>query len=212
MKLSPSSTVPPVGLTIPITALMNVLFPLPFGPTMPTSFPPSATSDISCTTGTGPYPAMIPLMFSRALRPGEAVTPPADPLGETGLDLGEIGFNDLLVLSQLLHASLGRHPALDHYQHPRTEPIDDFEIVFDDQQRHVPPFVDVPDSLDQPIHHDWSDARHRLIQQQDLRIGHQGPGQLKQPLLAAAQVSGVLVGERQEAELLQQGARLDQQP
>src|SRR5580704_6673822 len=117
MDLPPTATVPPVGLTMPITALMKVLFPLPFGPTTLTSFPPSATSDIPLTTGTGPYPAMIPPTFSRAPALGDAVTLPAVPLGE-------IGFNDPLVLSQLLHVALGRHPALDHDEHFRTEPLD----------------------------------------------------------------------------------------
>lgn len=116
---------PPVGLTMPITALMNVLFPLPFGPTMPTIFPSPATTDISLTTGTAPYPAMSPLTFSRALGLRDGVTLPADPLGE-------IGFNDPLILSQILHVSLGCYPALDHYEHPRTEPIDDLEVVFYD--------------------------------------------------------------------------------
>jgi len=94
MDIPPKSTVPPVGFTMPMTALMNVLFPLPFGPTTPTIFPPSAISDISLTTGTGPYPATIPPMASRDPSLDDEVKLPADPLGE-------IGFNDPLVLSQL---------------------------------------------------------------------------------------------------------------
>ncbi len=44
------------------------------------------------------------------------------------------------------------------------------------------------------------DSGHRLVQQQQLGIGHQRSHDLDQPALAAAEVAGVLVGERLQAE------------
>ena len=46
-------------------------------------------------------------------------------------------------------------------------------------------------------------ARHRLVQQQDLRLGHQRAHDLNQSPLSAAEVAGVPIGQRQQAKLLQ---------
>ena len=47
------------------------------------------------------------------------------------------------------------------------------------------------------------DAGHRLVEQQHLGVGHQRPHDLDEPALAAAQVAGVAVGERRQAEALE---------
>src|ERR1700728_4148717 len=49
----------------------------------------------------------------------------------------------------------------------------------------------------------WMHARHRLVEQQHLRLCHQRAHDLDETALAAAEIAGVAVAERAEAEALE---------
>src|SRR6202165_6276745 len=64
------------------------------------------------------------------------------------------------------------------------------------------------DRLPERLRHDGTDPGGRLIEQDDLRLEHQGAGDLEQLLLAAGKILRRLVGERPQVHLLEARARL----
>lgn len=84
--------------------------------------------------------------------------------------------------------------------------LDDVEVVLDHEERGAALVPQADDVLGEPIDEGWVDPCHRLVENEQPRIGHHRPGELEEALLAAAQISGIVVAFLVEAEL---GQHLD---
>src|SRR5256885_8069089 len=121
-SMSPTVTVPSRTSTAPTTLLSRVLFPDPFGPTMETIRPGSASRDTPRTTGAPPYPATTPARRSEA------------PVRESSAD--KVGLHNLGTAAKRGHRSLGEHCSLGHDDDRVAELVHDGELVLDHHDRH----------------------------------------------------------------------------
>ena len=91
-----------------------------------------------------------------------------------------------------------------HHDHRIAELVHDGQLVLDHQDRHA-----LAAQRDQLVADPPGQVRvhpgHRLIEQQHAGLGHQRAHDLDQPALAAAQVTGVVVGQVVQAEPGQDG-------
>ncbi|MCY1244279.1 hypothetical protein D9M72_573440 [compost metagenome] len=99
------------------------------------------------------------------------------------------------------------HPPMRHDDDAVRKPHDQVHVVFDDEDRQ-PLGIERPDVADDLLEQRRIDAAGRLVQQNDLGIGHQQRGQVHQFLLAVGQVVPVLVGNAGDPEEIEDRHRL----
>src|SRR5215472_6600413 len=216
MSRLPKVTVPVMTGSLPVTALSKVDLPAPFGPITETTSPGPTLMLASETIAAAPYPAATSWRCrtggGRPASPGGWC--PAGLSGRRGGWPGapggglsdEVGIQYLPVGAYLGHGSLGDHPPLGHHDDRVAQPFHHGKLVLDHE--HGEPFtVQVEQVLLDPPGQGRVHPRHRLIEQQECRGGHQPAHQLQQAFLAAAEGSGVLVFLGGHVEACQQLAR-----
>src|SRR6266702_4697004 len=171
-------TVPALMRTTPTRLLSRVLLPEPLAPTSDTTSPGSACTVTPRITGSPPYPATTPATRSTAPRD----TRSAD----------KVSLHNVAPGPQLGHRPLGQDRALRHGHHGVAELVHDGQFVLDHD--HGQPLLGQRGELTaDPPGEVRVDARHRLVEQEHPRLGHQCAHDLHQPALAAAEVPGVAV-------------------
>src|SRR5215475_5937913 len=181
MTVSPISTRPEETRTIPTRPFSSVLLPDPFGPTIETTWPGSACTEIDRMTGSPPYPAVT---LSAAIR--WPVVTPAEGCARLA---DKVSLHHLGPVPQLSHCALGKHGAVGHHNDRVAELVHDGELVLDHEHRQ--PVTGKPDEhLADAVGELGMHARHRLVEQQHPRIGHQRAHDLDEPALPAAEVAG----------------------
>src|ERR1017187_10516698 len=186
----PCQMCPPRAATRPARVFSSVLLPDPFGPTTVTISPAPAEILTSLTTTDGPKPATID--SARTSGSGRSLA----------TSTSEVGIDDLLVGLELRHGALGEHRAARHHHHGLAELLDQAELVLDHEHRH-PLSPQFHEPVGDRQRERRADAGHRLVQQQQLRLGHQGPHELDEPPLTTAQGPGVVIRDVLEPEAAQ---------
>src|SRR5919112_1798364 len=102
----------------------------------------------------------------------------------------EVGFYHLRVLAHLGGRSLGDLLSVIQHRHPVGDAHDHPHLVLDEQHGDPAVLTETPDQVGQPgcllrVH-----PGSRLVQQQELRLGGQGPGYLQPPLVPVREVLG----------------------
>src|SRR6266571_5396468 len=168
------------GVRTPMIVLINVDLPAPFGPITVTISLLSTVPDTPWRISVSPYPAYS----SRNSR--SAMASPS-----------QVRVDHLRVRLDLVREALDETPALVHHDDPLAPLHDDVHVVLDQEERHptVPQVLDDGEDLPRERRVDAGD---RLVEEHELRLSHQGPCQLEQLLLAAAQVLRVLVAEPEQ--------------
>src|ERR1700691_5869370 len=113
MSVSPTVTEPPSTGTTPTSAFNNVDFPEPFGPTMETTFPGSASTSISWTMARPSYPAETDV--ARSIWPGVERSP------------DKVRLHHFFVRPQFGHRSLCQHAAFGEHDDRIAERVHDGE-------------------------------------------------------------------------------------
>src|SRR5918992_3243989 len=177
---------PSDGRFTPEIVFRVVVFPAPFPPISVTSSPSPTSREIPLTASIPPYRTRI--SFSSRSDPLRILIPrfrgPSTEIrlddSRIPLDLGRLPLGDLL-------------PVVEH-RHKVRDPHHHLHVVLDDQDRHalVP---DPGDELHQPPLLRGVPPRRRLVQEEELGLGGQGPGDLHPPLVSVGEVPGQLVGE-----------------
>src|SRR5450759_351886 len=104
----------------------------------------------------------------------------------------DISILHLLAGAKLAHPAFRENLSLSHHHHFAAEAIDRVERMLHKQQGKA--FARKPEEhVLELSRKTWAQARHRLVQQQELRPGHQRPHGFDGALLAAAQVARVVV-------------------
>ena len=93
-----------------------------------------------------------------------------------------------------------------HHEHPVADLVDHVHVVLDEQHR-AALVLELLDVLEQALLERRVHAGHRLVEHDQLRIGHQRPGHLEQLALTARQAAGELVAHVVEPEPLEQRRR-----
>src|SRR5580700_1761901 len=201
-------TVPALALMTPAIALSNVDFPAPLGPTTAVMAPRRARTLTFSTIGGPPYPAVSP-ETSRAATVGVSAGTGSGVSVVIGGHLPEIGVDDGLVATKLIEGCLRDHPPLGHHHHLVGDPLDERQVVLDDDNRGAR-----RDETEHGARHalaeDRIDASHGLIEDDQSRLGHADAPELQEAFLATAEVAGPLVAEVEQPELVEDGAGLDQ--
>ena len=118
----------------------------------------------------------------------------------------EVGVDHLLVAGDLGCRPLGDQPALGHHEHPVADLVDHVHVVLDEQHG-AALGLELVDVVEQALLERRVDAGHRLVEHDQLRVGHQRPGHLQQLALTAGEVAGELVAHVVEAEALRAARR-----
>src|SRR5215472_2507912 len=174
-----TKTSPREALSTPAIALSRVDFPAPFGPTTAATFPACTVIETSEMTGGPPYPAHTP--SARSTGPGG---------GSVMAQVhSEVGIDDPRVAAQP-----GVRPPRDdlaqvHHHDLVAGLLDERQVVL--HHHHSP-------ARGRELAHGIADlgaehgvdAAHGLIEDDQPGVGRGDPGELQQPLLAAAQRPG----------------------
>src|SRR6266513_2881228 len=189
-----SSTRPAAGRISPAIAFSSVDFPAPWGPTTAVTRPGPASMLTSWMMGGPPYPAARP----RVTRTG--------PLG-TGEHLPEVRVDHGGVRPERGQGAVGDRPPQGHDDDRPADLFHKREVVLDHQHGH-PRRHQMLDALADPRPQHRVDARERLVHEDHARPGLEDPGDLQEPLLAAAQVPCRVILQGQQAELAEDRPRL----
>ena len=188
---SPSRTWPADTRTMPTMLLSRVLLPDPFGPTTETTSPGAACTEMPRITGSRPYPAVSP--SARICRPPRALSrqgrpPRPRPARAAGPSCPRPArCPSAITITGSQNSSM------------IASSCSTISTVMPSRLRATEHVADPAGQLG--MH-----AGHRLVEQQQLRVGHQRPHDLDEPPLPAAQVAGVLAGQRLQAEPAQHAA------
>ena len=134
----------------------------------------------------------------------------ADDLGDL-LGVGraaEVGVDHGLVGAHLVRLAVGDHPALGHHDHAVGVVHDHLHVVLDEEEGDAVLGAQALHVVEQAPAERRVDPGHRLVEQQEARLGHQRPGELEQLALAARERARVGVGELGQVEDLEQLHRL----
>src|SRR5215471_6211520 len=184
--------------TRPATAFINVLFPAPFTPRMAEIWPVLKLADTPLITG---MPGSYPASSCCSTTASAAVT---DCLGSAD----EVGIDDLRIQPELRHGSIGHHPARGHDNDAVGLPFDELQLVLDDEERQSAGLEDLHETL--YLGDDGGgNASCRLVEDKQLRLSHQGAGDLKDSPLTAAKAARIHVLPLRQAEVLEQCPRPD---
>src|SRR6266581_985889 len=185
-RLRPSNTISPPRCVIRfMTTLKAVDLPAPFGPITETTSPAFTCSETPLRIWMDPYPACT----SRSAKSGVAISaPPA-----------EVGVEHALVTLDLGGWALGDLDAPVHDEDPLAVVHDDVHVVLDDRDRlaHLLKPVDV---VEQVLEQRPVDAGRRLVEQDQVRIGHEGPRELQELLLPVGEAPAVLGAQGREVD------------
>ncbi len=170
---SPPSSTRPRRSTSPISALNVVVLPTPFRPSSAVA-PPSATSkEIPCSTCDWPRYTCR----SRTERTAIRAALRGRPAGRS-------------VAHDRLRGVDRKQPAVVHDRDPLREPGHHLHVMLDHQHRPALVGVHRPDQLDELGHVLHRDARHRLVEQQDLRVAREQHRELELALVAVREPDG----------------------
>src|SRR5581483_9953471 len=196
-SLPSTVTLPALGRISPAIALSRVDLPAPLGPTMAVIAPSRATMLTPLITGGPPYPA-VRFSTTRTVgaRSGLSVT---DHLAQVRVDHG-------LARAQGLERALGDHGPLGHDDHVLGHAFDERQVVFHDDDR-GPGGDESFDGHGHALAHHRVDASHRLIEDDELGLGHADSRKLDQALLPAAEAARPLVADGVESKLRDDLAR-----
>src|SRR5579875_3694618 len=196
-------TEPPRTARSPVIAFISVDLPEPLGPSTHATSPRPTAIEAPWTTMVAPYPATMSSAARKGSgRPEAGARPPARPPSA-----GEIGIDDRLVVSELAERPLGEDRSLDHDDDGIAQLLHEPEVVLDHEHRH-PGLAEAEEVLADHPAQGGVDPGHGLVEQHHDRVAHERPHDLHDPLLAAAQVAGQLVGEEAHAEVVHQAQRL----
>ena len=88
--------------------------------------------------------------------------------------------------------TFGDDPPFGHAHDPVADAHDDVHVVLDEHDRH--PFVaQLGDVTEQRLHQRGVHAGHRLVEHDEVRLGHEGTGHLQELALPARERGGVVV-------------------
>src|SRR5579863_10190612 len=173
-----TKTSPLEGRSTPASALSRVDFPAPFGPTTAAILPAYTLIETSSMIGGPPYPALT--ASARSTGAGAAagsVMAQVHP---------EVGVDHLRVAAQPGERALRDHLAEVHHHHFVTGLLDERQVVLD-HHHGLPSGRELPHRVADMDAEHRVDAAHRLVEDDQPRIGRGDAGELQQPLLAAAQ-------------------------
>src|SRR5258708_7944784 len=187
-------------LSRPLMVASSVDLPEPFGPTIQVS-PPSATvNDTPCSTSLPPYPATTPSTTSTASPLGGSMFPGARSYACTALLRlvvagAKVGVEHLGVVAYQLGRSGRDHRAVVQDHDRVAQAHHEIHVVLYDQEG-LAVRVQLPDLAGDDVDQRRVHPAGRLVEQQDLRIGHQHVGQLEQLALAVGECLGQCRGVR----------------
>ena len=118
----------------------------------------------------------------------------------------EVGVDDPLVAHDLLRRALGDHAAFGQAHHPVGDRHDDVHVVLDEDDR-APRVTNPSHVLEQRLHERGVHSGHRLVEHDELRVGHQRACHLEQLALAARHRGGQIVALVREPEIGEQRHR-----
>src|SRR6266568_1076286 len=165
---------PPDGWRSPLMARRVVDFPAPFAPRMVTISPWFTVSEMPCSASTLPY-------FTRS--------PSSSRSGPGTLDLlrAEVGFDDARVGLDRGRRALGDLlPVLQHHD-VLAGAHDEAHVVLDEQDGDAAP-LDLADELDEEVRLLLVHPPGRLVEDEQLRVGGEGAGDLEPALVAVGEV------------------------
>ena len=108
------------------------------------------------------------------------------------------------VAADLIRCSVRDHAAVVHHDHAVARPHDEVEVVLDDEERDAVAIAEREDVLEQLHAERRADSRHRLVEEQDRRLGHQCANQVEQLPLAPGERPGERIGVSVEADQREQ--------
>src|SRR2546427_12256615 len=167
----------------PMMTLKVVDLPAPFGPITATTSPAFTWSETSWRTWRDPYPAST-WWSSRSARALE--TAPAAILAPAA----EVGLEDALVALDLGGRPLGDLHAPVHDEDPLAVVHDHVHVVLDDHDRLALPLQPV-DVVEQVLEQRSVHAGRRLVQQDQVGVGHGRPRELQELLLPVGKAPAI---------------------
>src|SRR6266567_3684718 len=158
-------------------------------------FPARTVSEMSSMMGGPPYPAVSPSVLS-------TISGTISGSSLMALVHPEIGVDHPGVVAQAGKRALGDDLAEIHHHHLMAGLLDEREVVLDHDDGATLD-RELPDRLADPRTEDRVDASHRLVQDDQPRLGGGHAGEFEQPFLAAAQPHREFVLEPRELEAVQ---------
>src|SRR3990170_3271871 len=152
---------------------MNVLFPLPFGPTRATSSPRRSPIDTPWTTTAFPYP---PWMSS------------ASKMNSPIPSLSQVRVDDAGVVHRRLGSAVEDQRPLVHHEDSLHVLEEHIEPVLNDQEREAVLLPQGDDRLEDLRRELRCNARRRLVEEHELRLAHEGAGHFEELHLAPGDV------------------------
>ncbi len=107
-----------------------------------------------------------------------------------------------------MRLAVGDHAALGHHDHPVGVVHHHLHVVLDEQEGDALLGAEPLHVVEQPAPEGGVDPGHRLVEEQEARLGHQRPCELEQLPLTARERARVMIPERGEVEDLEQLHRL----
>src|SRR5947208_2900929 len=191
-RLCPSNTIsPPRWVMNPMMTLKVVDLPAPFGPITATTSPSFTWSDTSWRIWRDPYPASTwwSSRSARALETAPDILPPA----------AEVGLENALVTLDLGGRPLGDLHAPVHDEDPLAVVHDHVHVVLDDHDRLALPLQPV-DVVEQVLEQRAVHAGRRLVEQDQVGVGHERPGELQELLRPVGKAPAVLGAQMREVD------------